>query len=246
MIEQLEREIAAGRPDRLTWQKTIPTFHPESAEEAADVFERAGRCGQRLYIAGFGNIIDPAGQRFSDLLVLKSDRLNAIHEINRRDFHVTVGAGFPVTEINRRLASEGVWFPFGDTQYPGSFGGALASGLKGHDGVHVVPFSRHLLSITAVLADGSVIHPGSLTFKSVSGYDISRLLYNSWGCLGMVIRMSFRVLPLSRKEEETPPLTLIPPDRDAFVGRMTGGDASAELFRTIKNRFDPKGLLPLI
>ncbi|NMC45014.1 MAG: FAD-binding oxidoreductase, partial [candidate division Zixibacteria bacterium] len=220
--------------------------HPESAEEAADIVIQAGRYGQRLFISGFSNTIDPSGESFADLLVLKTDRLNAILDINRRDFHVTVGAGFPVTEINRPLAAEGLWFPFGDTQYPGSFGGALAAGLKGHDGVHVVPFSRHLLSITAVLADGSIVHPGSLTFKSVSGYDISRLFYNSWGYLGMVIELSFRVLPLSEKQPESSPLTLIPPDHDAFVEQMSGREPSAELYRTIKNRFDSRGLLPLI
>lgn len=246
MIEQLEREIAARRPDRLTWQKTIPTFHPESPGEAADIVIEAGRYGQRLFISGFANMIDPSGNRFADLLVLKADRLNTIFDVNRRDFHITVGAGFPMAEINRRLVDEGLWFPFGDTQYPGSFGGALAAGLKGHDGVHIVPFSRHLLSVTAVLADGSIVHPGSLTFKSVSGYDISRLFYDSWGCLGMVIELSFRVLPVSRKNEESSPLTLFPPDHDAFIKQMTGQDPSAELYRTIKNRFDPQGLLPLI
>lgn len=246
MIEQLEREIAARRPDRLTWQKTIPTFHPESPEEAADIVIQAGRYGQRLFISGFANTIDPSGGPFADLLVLKADRLNTILDVNRRDFHITVGAGFPVTEINRRLVDEGLWFPFGDTQYPGSFGGALAAGLKGHDGVHLVPFSRHLLSVTAVLADGSIVHPGSLTFKSVSGYDISRLFYDSWGCLGMVIELSFRVLPVSRKNEECSSLTLLPPDHDAFIKQMTGQDPSAELYRTIKNHFDPQGLLPLI
>jgi glycolate oxidase len=246
MIEQLEREIVARRPGRLTWQKTIPTFHPESVEEASDLFLRAGRYGQRLFISGFANTIDPSGDPFADLLVLKADRLNAILEINRRDFHITVGAGFPVTEINRHLVAEELWFPFGDTQFPGSFGGALAAGLKGHDGIHLVPFSRHLLSVTAVLADGSIVHPGSLTFKSVSGYDISRLFYNSWGCLGMVIDLSFRVLPLSRKKEEASPLTLVPPDHDTFIKQMTGEEPSAELYRTVKNRFDPKGLLPLI
>lgn len=246
MIEQLEREITARRPDRLTWQKTIPTFHPESAEEAADIVNRAGRYGQRLFISGFANTVEPAGKSFADLLVLKADRLNAVFDINRRDFHLTVGAGFPVTEINRRLAIEGLWFPFGDTQYPGSFGGALATGLKGHDGVHVVPFSRHLLSVTAVLADGSIIRPGALTFKSVSGFDISRLFYNSWGYLGMVIKLSFRVLPSSRKNDDSAPLTLLPPDHDAFIKRMTGQEPSAELYRTIKNRFDPRGLLPRV
>jgi FAD/FMN-containing dehydrogenase len=246
MIEQLEKEIAGACPDRLTWQKTIPTFHPESAEEAADIFVRAGRFGQKLYISGFANTVDPAGKPFADLLVLKADRLNTVIDVNRRDFHVTVGAGFPVTEINRIIAPQGLWFPFGDLQYPGSFGGALATGLTAGDGVHSVPFSRHLLTVTAVLPDGTIVHPGALTFKSVSGFDVSRLFYNSWGCLGMVIRVSFRVLPRSQMEETASRLTLNETDRQAFIRRMSGDEKEAELFRRIKNRFDPLNLLPTI
>ncbi|MDD4050613.1 MAG: FAD-binding oxidoreductase [candidate division Zixibacteria bacterium] len=246
MIEQLEKEIGRAYPDRLTWQKCIPTFHPESADEAADIFERAARFGQKLCISGFANTIDPVGKPFADLLVLKSDRLNMVVEVNSRDFHITVGAGFPVNEINRIIAPLGLWFPFGDVQYPGSFGGALATGLTAGDGVHTVPFSRHLLSVTAALPDGTIVHPGALTFKSVSGYDISRLFCNSWGCLGMVIRLSFRVLPLSQKEEGSSRPTLLEPDREAFARRMAGDEPMAKLCRKIKNEFDPHGLLPII
>lgn len=245
MIDKFEQEIREVYPEGLTWQKTVPTFHPETSEEAADIFRRARQHGQKLYISGFSNNIDPVGHEFTDLLVIKSDRLNYIGPVAKEDFYVTLGAGYPLIEINHDIACDNLWFPFGATSYPGSAGGAVASGLAGTDGPHILPLSRYLLSVTAVLPDGLVVRPGAKTFKSVSGYDISRIFYNSWGRLGMVVELTFRVLPLS-KQEEAQHLALLAPDRGTFDQTLKGNTPLSDLCRKIKEEFDPGDLLPAI
>lgn len=242
---QLENELRYNCPDRLTWQKSVPTFHPESGAEAAELFGRARGRQQKLFISGFGNNVDPVGPRFADILVMKSDRLNTLLTIEPADFYITVGAGYPLKEINKAITPEGLWFPFGDTNYPGSCGGAVTAGLTGHDGHHPVPLGRSLLALTAVLPDGSIVKPGAVTFKSVSGYDIARLFFNSWGMAGMAIALSFRVLPLSKKDE-TPPVRLLPLDREAFQNSLAGGSPLSEWCRRIKSAYDPDGVLPLL
>jgi FAD/FMN-containing dehydrogenase len=224
---------------------SIPTVSPGKKPSPPSIRKRARRYGQKLYISGFNNNIDPVGDEFTDLLVIKADRLNTIIQVVPKDFYITVGAGYPLIQINQVIAEEGLWFPFGDTHYPGSSGGALASGQTGSDGSHLVPLSRHLLSITAVLPDGSVVRPGAKTFKSVSGLDISRIFFNSWGALGMIIELTYRVLPLS-KQAESPHLSLLPPDREAFVRDSQGDTPLADLCRKIKEEFDPDLLLPVV
>ncbi len=245
MNRQLENKIIASYPLGLTWQKTIATFHPESPDETADVFNRMRSAGQEGFISGFGNFIDPVGPDFAERLVLKTDRLNYIKEIGDKDFFVTVGAGYPLKELNKSLAEKNLWFPFGDTNYPGSCGGALAVGLAGSDGIHTVPFSRYLLSVIAVLPDGSIVSPGAVTFKSVSGYDISRIFFNSWGTLGMICELTLRVLPLSKKTE-MPEIKLYASDRQAFVDELKGDGPLSKLCRNIKNEFDTEAILPIV
>ena len=243
-MNQLEKDIRAIYPDRLTYQKTIPTFHPETPEEAAELFRRADKCGQKLFISGFGNNIDPAGRLFANRLVLKSDRLNGVHKISAGDFFVTIGAGYPLKELNKALATQQLWFPFGETNYAGSCGGALAAGLSAWDGHHPVPLSRSLLTVTAVLPDGSIVRPGAVTFKSVSGYDISRLFYNSWGALGMLTQLSFRVLPLAKKSS-APRLVLQAPQPQRFLQSLSGEDPLARVCRAIKGEYDPHNILDI-
>ncbi len=242
MIAEFENEIREAYPEGITWQKTIPTFHPESAEEAADIFRRSGKYGQKIFISGFGNNIDPVGDRFADWMVIKSDRLNDIKNIVPPDFYITVGAGYPLKEINQVIDEKNLWFPFSRSNYPGSCGGALAVGLAGNDGDHTVPLSRYLLSVTAVLPDGSIVSPGAKTFKSVSGYDISRIFFNSWGTVGLVTELTFRVLPLS-KLDQSPHLALLGPDKKAFEEDIEGDSTLSEVCRRIRNEYDPGHLL---
>jgi FAD/FMN-containing dehydrogenase len=242
MIAKLEQEIRAAYPEGLTWQKTIPTFHPENSEQASDIIRRCGKHGQKVFIAGFGNSIDPVGDPFAALLVIKSDRLNYLKNVAAADFYITVGAGYPLKEINHVIADKNLWLPFADTNYPGSAGGAVASGLAGNDGDHIVPLSRYLLSLTAVLPDGSIVHPGANTFKSVAGYDISRIFFNSWGMMGMVIEMTFRVLPAS-KRSQTPHIALLPSNRDNIGRQMRESTPLGEMCRKLRDEFDPHRLL---
>jgi FAD/FMN-containing dehydrogenase len=242
---RLEEEIRNAYPEGLTWQKGVATFHPESAAQAADVFRRAAAYHQHLFISGFANNVDPVGEPFADILVIKTDRLNSMIEIAEKDYYLTVGAGYPMKEIDRAVGPYGLWHPFSGTNYPGSVGGALASGLTGDDGAHPVPFSRYLLAVTAVLPDGSIVTPGAVTFKSVSGYDISRIFYNSWGTLGLVVQLTLRVLPAS-KRGEWPHVTVSSPDRNRFIRDLQGDTPLARLCRRIKSEYDPGGLLPII
>ncbi|MEZ5357970.1 MAG: FAD-binding oxidoreductase [Candidatus Zixiibacteriota bacterium] len=245
MNTRLEHELTAAYPLGMTWQKSIATFHPETPQEIADIFGRTGKAGQKCFISGFGNNIDPVGEKFAELLVLKSDRLNDIIEVGDKDFFVTVGAGYPLKELNKVLAEYNLWFPFSDTQYPGSCGGAFAIGLAGGDGTHTVPLNRSLLSVTAVLPDGSIVTPGAVTFKSVSGYDISRIFFNSWGMLGMLVNLSFRVLPIS-KRDEMHPVQLFAPDFNRFLNELNGNTPLGDMCRKIKQEYDPANTLPII
>jgi D-lactate dehydrogenase (cytochrome)/glycolate oxidase len=59
-------------------------------------------------------------------------------------------------------------------------------------------------AITAVLADGTVIHTGAITRKNVAGLDLTRLLVGSEGTLAVIVEATVRLRPAPR-----PPSTLV-------------------------------------
>ncbi len=232
--------------DRLTYQKSIPTFHPETADEAGLLFQRANDFGQKIYITGFGNIIEPDGKEFEDTLVVKSDRLNQLIETKPGDYYVVVGAGYPLNELNSALVKDSFFLPHANLPYVGSVGGALAVGLSAdYSGVNL-PLSKYFIAAEIVDPTGKIINAGSVCFKSVSGLDIVRIYSPSWGILGMIISATFRVMPISELPEyENIKMHSIEHDKFVATYNNPGENNSALYSIKIKEKFDPNGILPI-
>lgn len=243
----IARVLAEFPEDRLTYQKTIPTFHPESADEAARFFTLVNRERQRTYITSFGNIIDPVGPTFADMVVLRTDRLNDLIEINPDDLYVTVEAGYPLRELNLHLAKQNLFLPHGDLPHVGSVGGAVAVNLSGALNGHLWPIKKYLIKAQVVLPQGEIITPGSVCFKSVSGYDIVKLFAGSWGLLGLAVTATFRVLPITARDEYVN-LTMNAIDRANFLRGLDVSRNETDVIysRKIKEKFDPNGILPVV
>jgi len=247
-LDTFLRTIEAEFPDdRLTWQKRLPTFHPESAEEAARLFKLAARDKQRLCITGFGNNIDPAGERFADLVIVRTDRLNALHEISSADLFVRVGAGYPLRELVLALSEKQLFLPHAGLPYVGSAGGAVAVNLTAELNGHDWPIKKYFIQSEVVTPSGEIVRAGSVCFKSVSGYDVVKIFAPSWGLLGLIVSATFRVLP-STAAEEYSSMKMKPVDRAHFLSGLDESSQDVDVIysRKIKAKFDPHGVLPVI
>lgn len=244
----LIRAIESSFPDdRLTYQKTIPTFHPESASEAARLFQLANEHRQTLFITGFGNHIDPIGKPFDNAISVRTDRLNRLLTVAPEDFYVTVGAGYPLREINLDIADRGLWMAHSALPYVGSAGGAVAVGLGATLHGHEVPIRRYLIQAEIVTPTGEIIKPGSPSFKSVSGYDIVKIFSGSWGLLGLLVSLTFRVLPVGGAADFAT-MTQNGVSRSLLERAFDANNMAVDAVyvRKIKAQFDPRGVLPMI
>lgn len=233
--------------DRLTWQKGIATFHPESAAESARLFKLANREHAQLYITGFGNNIDPLGEPFESMVVVRTDRLNKLIEVAPEDYFVTVGSGYPLRELNLDLASSKLFLPVSMFPYVGSIGGAIAVNVSGFMRKLTIPIRKYLIRAEIVTPTGDIITPGSICFKSVAGYDIVKFFAPSWGLLGFVVSASFRVLPTTALDEYTD-LRMNAIERDKFFEVFDERDTKTDAVyaRKAKLKFDPNTVLPIL
>jgi len=233
--------------DRLTWQKSIATFHPESADEATRFFKLANRHVQKSYITGFGNNINPEGEPFVGMVTVRTDRLNSLHEVSASDLFVRVGAGYPLREINNAIESQELFLPHASLPYVGSVGGAVAANLTADLRGHALPIKKYFIKAEIVTPEGEIITPGSVAFKSVAGYDIVKLFAASWGVLGLIVTATFRVMPRSAAGEFRD-MKMAAVDRGAFLAGLdeNNRDTDAVYCRKIKTKFDPVGVLPIV
>jgi len=233
--------------DRLTYQKAVPTFHPESAAEAAKLFKLANRYVQKIFITGFGNNIDPVGEPFVNMLSVRTDRLSTLLEVAPQDFFITVGSGYPLQQINLQLEGIKLCLPHSSLPYVGSVGGAIAVGLNAELDSQDLPLKKYFIKAEIVTPEGDVIRPGSACFKSVSGYDIVKIFFNSWGLLGLIVSATFRVMPTATAAGLSS-MKMKAIDRDSFLIGLAENNPSADAVcsRKLKDKFDPHGILPIV
>jgi FAD/FMN-containing dehydrogenase len=243
-IEVVQSEFPS---DRLTYQKSIPTFHPETAEEASLFFRLLNRHGRRTFITSFGNNIDPIGEPFANMVTIRTDRLNDLLEVAPEDFYIQAGVGYPLREINLHQAKRGLFLPHSALPYVGSVGGAIAVNLSADHHGHDLPIKRYLIKATIVTPEGEIIRPGSVCFKSVSGLDIVKIYAGSWGLLGLLVDATFRVMPVTAADEFAS-MRMKEIDRGPTLRGLDGANNSTDAVysRKIKEKFDPNQVLPIV
>lgn len=120
---------------------------------------------------------------------------------------ITARAGTPLAELNAILDDAGQMLPceppaYGDVA---TIGGVVAAGLSGPRRPWAGSVRDFVLGCRIVTGEGKHLRFGGQVMKNVAGYDVSRLMSGSFGCLGLITEVSLKVLP---KPRETRCLTL--------------------------------------
>lgn len=128
-------------------------------------------------------------------VVLDVQEMNRILEEKEGDFQVVVEPGVIYTELNKRFAKKGLFFP-PDPGAPATIGGMVANNASGVQTLKYGGTKDYVMKLEVVLPTGEVIKVGSNAVKSSSGYDICRLFTGSEGTLGVITEITLRLAPL--------------------------------------------------
>ena len=110
---------------------------------------------------------------------------------------LTVRAGTPVGETQAALAEHGQWLPFDPPRHgdASTIGGVVACALSGPTRPWTGAVRDFVLGTRIVNGRGDVLSFGGEVMKNVAGYDVSRLMAGALGTLGVLLEVSFKLLP---------------------------------------------------
>jgi glycolate oxidase FAD binding subunit len=113
---------------------------------------------------------------------------------------VTARAGTPLADVEAVLDEAGQMLPFEAPTFGGAatMGGMFATGLSGARRPWVGAVRDFALGCRVITGEAKHLRFGGEVMKNVAGYDVSRLMTGSFGCLGLVTEVSFKVLPKPR------------------------------------------------
>jgi glycolate oxidase len=149
-------------------------------------------------------------------VVLVLTRLNRILEISQPDLVAVVEPGVILSRLKTAVEAQGLYYP----PDPASadfctIGGNVAECSGGAVAVQYGVTRDYVLGLEVVLPTGEPITAGTRTMKGVVGYDLTRLFLGSEGTLGVITRITLR-------------LVAKPPARQTLAAGFTTLGAAAE------------------
>ena len=176
---------------------------PKTIQEVSKVVAQANQ--QRLTIVprGNGTKMGMGGIPKKIDIILSTSRLNRIMDSDCENLTLSAESGMTLNEVQKSLAKVGKGYflpldpPFTEKA---TLGGIVATNSSGPKRLLYGTARDMIIGTKAVFPNGDIVVSGGKTVKNVSGYDMCKLLIGSYGTLGILCEMTFKLLPLPEKE----------------------------------------------
>ncbi|MCW9045650.1 MAG: glycolate oxidase subunit GlcE [Alphaproteobacteria bacterium] len=180
---------------------------PTTPEQVAEAVTWAASTATPLEIMGAGSKRKLGAPVVAEHQ-LHTTALSGIKLYEPEELVMSAGAGTPLGEIeaalkqsNQRLAFEpsDMGPLFGEASEIATIGGAIAANLAGPRRIWSGAARDHFLGFTMANGRGELIKGGGRVVKNVTGFDLCKLLAGSYGTLGVMTEVTFKILPSSEE-----------------------------------------------
>ncbi len=156
-------------------------------------------------------------------VLLSTERMNSILEIDERNLQVTTEPGVITEILQNAVREKGLFYPPDPSSRGSCFiGGNIAENSGGPKAVKYGVVKDYVLNLEIVLPTGEIMWTGSNVLKNSTGYNLTQLVVGSEGTLGIVTRIVLKLIPAPKFDL----LMLVP-----FRSVEKAGEAVSAIFR---------------
>jgi len=193
-------------PDRLApkllewrdrWRGTTPLLVlPKTTADVAAIVGICAEAGVAITPQG-GNTGLVGGQIPQGEVLLSTERMRAIREIDVDDEVIVVEAGATLAAVHAAAAEVRRRFPIGlASEGTATVGGVLSTNAGGTQVLRYGMARSLVLGVEAVLPNGEVWNGLKRLRKDNTGYDLKQLLIGAEGTLGVITAAALKLFPL--------------------------------------------------
>jgi FAD/FMN-containing dehydrogenase len=169
---------------------------PGSADEVAGVLRACRDAGAYVTVQGGRTSLVAGTVPEHDDVLLSTERLRDIGEVDVVERRIHVGAGATLADVQRAASAAGLVFGVDLAARDSATVGGMASTNAG--GLRTVRYGNmgeQVLGLDVALPDGSVVHRHSQVRRDNTGYDLASLFIGAEGTLGVITGLDLRLHP---------------------------------------------------
>jgi glycolate oxidase len=180
-----------GGVDKATPEAVL---FPRSTEDVAFLVRSAARYNLPVVGRGAGTGLSGGAIPRRGGMVIAFSRMNRILDIDLENERMLVQAGVVNLDVTAAVKSQGyLYAPDPSSQRACTIGGNVAENAGGPHTLAYGVTTNHVVSLTAVLADGSIMRVGDKGADAI-GYDLVGLLTGSEGTMVLVTEVGLRLI----------------------------------------------------
>jgi FAD/FMN-containing dehydrogenase len=192
-------DVLAGRSVDHTGRyrgRASALVRPGSADEVAEVLRVCRDAGTHVTIQGGRTSLVAGTVPEHDDVLLSTERLCAIGDVDMIERRVEAGAGATLAAVQRAATAAGLVFGVDlaarDTATVGGMASTNAGGLRT---VRYGNMGEQVIGLDVALPDGSVVRRHSQVRADNTGYDLPALFVGAEGTLGVITALDLRLHP---------------------------------------------------
>lgn len=173
---------------------------PGSTDEVAAVLRECRDADASVTVQGGRTSLVAGTVPEHDDVLLSTERLREVGDVDVVERRVHVGAGVTLAEVQRAVTAAGLVFGVDLAARDSATVGGMASTNAG--GLRTVSYGNmgeQVIGLDVALPDGSVVHRHSQVRSDNTGYDLASLFVGAEGTLGVITALDLRLHPTPRQ-----------------------------------------------
>jgi glycolate oxidase len=194
-----EADLHAYSYDAAVLDSATPSIvvRPTRPEQLGQTVRLCNENGLPLTVRGAGTNLSGGTIPKQGGVVVLTNALNTIVEINEEDLYAVVEPGVVTAKFAAAVEARGLFYPPDPgSQAVSTLGGNVAENAGGLRGLRYGVTRDYVMGLEFFDVNGELIKSGARTVKCVTGYNLGGLLVGSEGTLGVFSRITLKLIPM--------------------------------------------------
>ncbi|WP_404455251.1 FAD-binding protein [Virgibacillus necropolis] len=193
----LKEDLISYECDGYTMSKGMPraVVFVNNAQQVSEIVKRLNKEKVPYIARGAGTGLSGGATPFGGEVLISMVRMKKMLHVDLENRKAVVEPGFVNLKLTQSISDKGYYYaPDPSSQYACTIGGNVAENAGGAHCLKYGVTTNHILGLEVVLPNGEIVEIGGEGVPDRPGYDLLGLLTGSEGTLGIVTKITVKVL----------------------------------------------------